>query len=545
MAAHGPDGGRPAAPDVPAREGTCRGAGDVADQGERRGERGTEVRGPATGPPHAAGVPGTADVSGCAGAVDLTTGPVLRGVVRFAAPIAAANLMQQLYLLVDSMVVGRYLGVPGMAAVGASQSLTYLLWTVMFGLNSAFSIRIAHHRGAGTSDRCAVRALARCTVAWSAVSFALTVTGAGTALSVMGVHGALAQDTCRFLEILAAGLLPVFGLAGIAAVFTGRGDSRTAMVLLGAGNVLNGVLVWLLVGPARLGLAGAALATVAANALAAAGGLARLRRRSQHAARGVQGADDGGRPNPTVADELRTTLRIGVPMTTQFLLIAVGMMLLTAVVTGFGATALAAVTVVVRLELFASVVFLGLSSALATFVAQNTGAGRPDRVRQVLWAAIRMTVLLSVVVSVTVMVFRDGVTAAFIDDATAGAVITRYIVITYPSFVCYTLMVVVHGYLNGLGRSVVPLVCTVLSFGVVRLPLSVLLGRWWGIDGVMWAVDVGWAVGLVYTAVAVRRLPPPGPGPGARTGSGWRAAPGAGAGAGVAEAVPGSRRPDH
>ncbi|MDQ1287369.1 MAG: hypothetical protein QG622_934, partial [Actinomycetota bacterium] len=425
---------RTEAPDVP-------GGGDVVDQGER-----------------------DADVSRAD--ADLTTGPVLEGVVRFAAPIAAANLLQQLYLLVDSMVVGRYLGVPGMAAIGASQSLTYLLWTVMFGLNAAFSIRIAHHAGAGTSDRPAVRALARCTVAWSAASLVLTVAGAGTALAAMGVSGSLADDACRFLNALAVGLLPVFGLAGIAAVLTGRGDSRTAMVLLGVCNVLNGVFVWLFVGPMRLGLAGAALATVAANALAAAAGLVLMRRPS-----GL--TDEVASENTSgIEAELRKALRIGIPMTTQHLLIAGGMMLLTGVVAGFGAAVLAGVTVVIRLEQFANVVFLGLSSAVATFVAQNAGAGRPDRVRQVLWAAIRTTVGLSAVVSVTVILFRDGITAAFIDDSAAASVIIRYILITYPFFVCYALMVVVHGYLNGLGRSVIPLVCTVLCFGIVRLPLS-------------------------------------------------------------------------
>jgi Na+-driven multidrug efflux pump len=81
----------------------------------------------------------------------------------------------------------------------------------------------------------------------------------------------------------------------------------------------------------------------------------------------------------------------------------------------------------------------------------------------------------------------------------------RYILITAPFFVCYTLTVVLHGWFNGTGRTVVPLICTVVSLLIVRLPLSHVLGTRWGVDGVMWATVIGWAVGLAYTLLATRR----------------------------------------
>jgi Na+-driven multidrug efflux pump len=90
-------------------------------------------------------------------------------------------------------------------------------------------------------------------------------------------------------------------------------------------------------------------------------------------------------------------------------------------------------------------------------------------------------------------------------DPAVTEVIARYILVTYPFFVCYAVMVVIHGYLNALGRTGIPLVCTLLSFALVRLPASALLGDRYGVDGLIWAVVLSWVVGLGYTLFAVRR----------------------------------------
>ncbi|AVT35580.1 MATE family efflux transporter [Plantactinospora sp. BB1] len=427
---------------------------------------------------------------------DLTRGPVLRRTVSYALPVAASSLLQQSYLLVDGAVVGHYLGSSGLAAVGAAQGLVYLLSTGSYGLAGAFSIRIGQLTGAGHDQRAAQRALAAGTVFCSLVGFGLTLVLAGPALSAMGVGAAVAQDARLFLTTYSAGLLAVFGLTAISAVYGGRGDSRASMLLLGLGNVLNAGLVWWFVGPLELGLTGAACATVGASALAAGVGLSGLARQR------------GGRPGtaPTVATvrrELRTGIRIGLPITGQHLVIGLGATVLLGIVAKLGTAVLAGVTVIVRLELFASLVFLALASALSVTVAQNAGAGRPERGRTALAGCVRLTVALSVPVSVGLVAARDVVAGLFVADPAVTGVIGRYIAITYPFFVCYALMVVIHGYVTGLGRTTIPLVCTLLSFAAVRLPLSALLGDRFGVDGLIWAVVVGWLVGLGYTVFAV------------------------------------------
>ncbi|MER7487711.1 MATE family efflux transporter [Streptomyces sp. NPDC126497] len=432
---------------------------------------------------------------------DLTRGPVLAGIVGTAAPLALANLLQQGYLLVDSAVVGRYVGVTGLAALGAAQPLYAILTSLFTGVSGAFTVRLGHLAGAGRrDDPSALLALAACTAVWSALCAAVAVLAAAPLLALTGVTGEVAAEARTFVVTLCSGMVAVYALGAVCAVLTGRGDVRRATALMIAASVLNALFAWLFVGPWRLGIAGAALAVVASNALTAAVGLTRLVREQR-------------RPRPsgaaavtvaTVLAEVRRGLRIGAPMAVQYLLIGVGVLVLVWIITPFGEEALAALTVVARLELLTSVLFLNLSGALMVFTAQNTGAGRAARVREGVRHSVWLGVVLTAVVSLLLLAGRGPIAALFSGSPGTRMVTERYILITAPFFLCYTLTVVLHGWFNGTARTVVPLICTVASLGVVRLPLSYVLGHAWGVDGIMWATVIGWAVGLGCTLLAGR-----------------------------------------
>lgn len=433
---------------------------------------------------------------------DMTAGPVLRTVVAFGIPMTAANLVQQSYLLVDSAVVGRYVGVTGLAAIGASQPLFYLFQAIFIGIAAGFSIRLAQMKGGGRADRAgtAAAALAACCVAWALACVLLVGWGAGHLFDLMGVHGAVARDGESFLRTLSIGFVPTFGVGAISAYLRGLGDSRTPMVILAISSLLNLLLVWLFVGPLGLGMRGAALATVVTNVVACLAGVLYVRT-----------AQRSGRPPVrwrAVGDETRVSLRLGLPVAAQHVLLAVGTMVLIGIVTPLGTSILAAVTVVSRLEMFASMVFIDLGGALTIFVAQNRAAGRRDRADRGLRDSLRVTGVLTALVSAVVLLCASWLAGAVTGDQTAHDAITRYIYLTYPFFFLYTVMVIMHGYLNGSGRTVLPTACTALSFAVVRLPLSYLLRGPYGIDGLIWPVVIGWLVGFLYTALVTHRMEP-------------------------------------
>ncbi|MFI6344216.1 MATE family efflux transporter [Streptomyces sp. NPDC050560] len=322
-----------------------------------------------------------------------------------------------------------------------------------------------------------------------------------------GVTGEVAAQARTFVVTLCAGMAAIYALGAVCAVLAGRGDARRATRLLIVVGVLNAVLAWLFVAVLGLGIAGAALAVPAADAVAAAVGLARLVRERRAGPRTAAAVTPAA-----LRAEVRRGLAVGAPMSVQYLLIGVGVLALVWIVTPFGEAALAALTVVARLELLTTVLFLNLSGALMVFTAQNTGAGHTDRIRR----GVRDTVLLgtglAAAVSLLLLVERGPIAALFSTGPGTRAVVERYLLITAPFFLCYTLTVVLHGWFNGIARAVVPLVCTAASLGAVRLPLSYWLGHARGVDGVMWATVSGWAVGLGYTLLATRHTagaPPP------------------------------------
>ncbi len=333
---------------------------------------------------------------------------------------------------------------------------------------------------------------------WAALCFLVARTAGDTLLRLTGARGEVLHDAQVLLSTFSYGFPAVFAVSAVCALLRGLGDSRAQMRLMIGSSLANVLLAWLYVVVLHLGVAGAALATVTAATGTAAAGLALLRRRRDLAPRRSHGWEG-------VRTEAAAALRLGLPGAAQQLLIALGIVALIRIVAPLGASLLAAVTVVGRLEFFAATAFLDLSGALTVFVAQNLGAGRPDRVRHAVRRTLPFTLALAVAVSVAVIVLRPALAAAATTDPVTRHLVAVYILITYPCFALYAVMAVVHGALNGIGRTVVPLVCTVVSFVAVRLPLSYLLRVRHGADGVMWAVDIGWIVGALYTAIAVRR----------------------------------------
>lgn len=430
----------------------------------------------------------------------MTSGRILPGIVGFALPLAAADLLQQSYLLADSVVVGRYAGVDALAAVGASQPLFYLLNALFIGMATAFTIRLAHLKGAGQIEqrRNTVFAITAFTAAWSAACLLFAATGSHLAYRLMGLHGDVGHDGTSFFGTLSLGFPAIFGLSALSAYLRGIGVPRTAMWILAQSSVLNAALVWLFVGPLHLGVRGAALATDAASTAAFLTGLVRTRQLRIPVGEEVSAA--------ATRRELTSAMRLGMPLALQHIALSVGIMVLVWVVQPFGAAFLAAFTVVGRLELFASLIFLNLSGALTAFVAQNRGAGNIDRIHDGLRRSLALTVAVTVAISAAVVLARQPIAAAFTPDQAARDLTQRYIVITYPFFALYTVMVVVHGCLNGFNRTAVPLICTLIAFVAVQVPAAYGLSRHFGVYGVIWAVVIGWSVGLAYTLTAARRF---------------------------------------
>lgn len=426
----------------------------------------------------------------------LASGPLIRGVLRFSLPLTAANLLQQSYLLADGIVVGRYVGVTAMAAVGVAWPLFYLFSEGFAGLATGFTIQIATDVGAGRRDR--VPAPVTALIAFAAVLgavCALAMLGAAEPMAgLLGVGGQTRQACAELLTVLGLGSVAVFGLSAVGAVLRALGDARVVMALQAAASLTNVLLLVVLVVLLGGGIRGAGAATVISAMLWLCVGLAVLFRRHRLRPR---------RPGEQWALIARA-VRLGAPVSAQHVLIALGVMVLVLTVAPLGDAFLAGFTAVSRVETFVGMVFLDLSGGMLVLVAQSLGAARVQRVRQGLRRLSWLAVVGGLGVAVVLVPTRHLIAGAFTDDAAARQVIADYLLITCPFFWSYTLMVLQHGWLNGLGRTLQPLICTVVSFLLVRIPLSALLRPAHGAHGVIAAVVIGWLVGCGYTLIALR-----------------------------------------
>ncbi|MFI9530313.1 MATE family efflux transporter [Micromonospora rosaria] len=443
----------------------------------------------------------------------MTSGPALRQILGFAVPLTVASLFQQVYLLVDGIVVGRYVGVAGLAAVGAAGPLFYLLNAMFIGLGTAFTIRLAHLRGAGADGqrRDVVVALAAVTVCWTVGCMLLVTVLAEPVLALMGITGALAEQCAHFIGVLSLGFPGIFGSAAVSAYLRGLGNSRAAMWVQAAGNLLNIGLALLLVGGLGFGIAGAAAATALASTVAMVVGVL---------ASGRIYPLPRGRPDPrAVQGELVDATRLGFPLATQHIILAAGIMVLVWIIEGYGEAVMAAFTIVSRVEALTAIPFLSLSGAMVTFAAQNLGAGQTARARAALLHTLGLTVGLTALASVVVLLAHRPIAALFTSDETTRRITAQYLMIIFPFLALYTVMVVLHGYLNGARRTTAPLLCTVLAFGMVQLPFAYLLSGVFGVRAVMWAVVASWTTGLAYSLFCLRHVlrPPRAPARAPRT----------------------------
>jgi len=435
---------------------------------------------------------------------DLTKDPPLRSVLIFGIPLYIGDFLQQLYVFVDSIIVGQVLGTNALAAIGVSQPVFFLLQSIFMGVSIGFSIYIAHQVGGKnfTELPAAIGTLLVATVVMSVLSMAIGGGLVSDLLKISHVPDSLITDGTLFLRYLLLGILPIFVLNALGGILRGLGDSKSPLVMFICGSILNIVFELLFVVVLHFGIVGAALGTVFSQLLTVLISLAyvfwkydidlshwRLLRFSKSA--------------------LVKAVKFGMPLSVQYIFLAIGTMILVAIVSPMGQGVIAAFTIVGRLETFTAMPLLGLSSALTTFVAQNYGGSLFRRIREAFWKVQCIGLLVSALISIIVWIYPDFVARIFSNDPAVIDITKQYMAIVYPFFMFYSLMVMMHGSLNGLGRSIVPLVCTFVSFLVIRLPFSYLVKDSLGVPGLIWAVVIGWGVGLFYTLLFVSDLFPP------------------------------------
>ena len=426
---------------------------------------------------------------------DMTAGNPAGHILYFALPLLAGSLLQQFYNMVDSWVVGRYVGDGALAAVGVGFPVLTMFSSLFIGLSNGGTVVIAQFFGAGKMDR--VRDAVDTVYAAFLMSIipltALALLAVGPILRLLQVEPGAYDEAYLYLIVVCAGLTGSVGYNLNAGILGGLGNSRSTLLFLAVASVMNIVLDLALVLACGLGVLGVALGTIIAQAFSWLFGVAYINRRYPEISL---------RLFPRTFDRalFRQIMGIGLPAGVQMSLVALGAMVVMGKINSYGKEFTAGYNVGFRLDQLAFLPIQSLSSAVVSFVGQNIGARQLDRARQGIQITVMLSAAWAVLMTAVLMPFSEPLVAFFSDTPAvvhAGAV---YLNCIMPFYFLFAIMFCLNNAMRGAGDSVFPMVNVILSLILVRVPAVYWLADRFGPDYMYYGMAVGWTVGLALSA---------------------------------------------
>lgn len=425
---------------------------------------------------------------------DMTVGSPAGHILYFALPLLAGSLLQQLYNMVDSWVVGRYVGDGALAAVGVGFPVLTMFASLFIGLSNGGTVVIAQFFGAGKLDR--VRDAVDTIYAAFLISIVpltiLALLAVKPILHLLQVEAGAFDEAYLYLMVVCAGLTGSVGYNLNAGILGGLGNSRSTLLFLAVASVLNIILDLALVLACGLGVLGVALGTIIAQAFSWLFGVFYINRRYPGIALRLL-------PRKFDRELFYQIMGIGLPAGVQMSLVAIGAMVVMGKINTYGKEFTAGYNVGFRLDQLAFLPIQSLSSAVISFVGQNIGAKRLDRARQGIRVTVTLSVIWAVMMTAVLMPFSEPLVSFFSDTPEvvhAGAV---YLWCIMPFYFMFAVMFCLNNAMRGAGDSVFPMVDVILSLILVRVPAVYWLADKFGPDYMYLGCAVGWTVGLALS----------------------------------------------
>ncbi len=421
---------------------------------------------------------------------DMTQGRPGSLIVKFALPLMLGNVFQQLYTVVDTMVVGKALGVSALAAVGSADWLNWMMLGIIQGLTQGFAILMAQRFGAKDEEQL------RQTVGLSAVlsvisAVVLVMVGqlaVGPVLNILNTPTEIQSDAALYLRIMFMGVPVVMAYNLLACILRSLGDGKTPLNAMIVASLINIVLDIVFVLWFRWGIAGAAIATLIAQVFSGLFCFWKLRQIKMLRLRRSHFKWNGGRA--------LTLFKLGLPMAFQNAIISIGGMIVQSVVNGLGVLFIAGFTATNKLYGILEIAASSYGYAMITYVGQNLGAGKIDRIRKGQRAAIVVAIITSLVIAACMILFGKFILSMFIsgtpEEVTETLRIAYYYLVVMSLFlpVLYVLHVT-RSTIQGMGNTVLPMASGIAEF-VMRTGAALLLPMLMGDTGIFYAEILAW-----------------------------------------------------
>lgn len=414
----------------------------------------------------------------------------MQKLLKFAFPIMVGNLLQQLYNIVDTLIVGRYLGENALAAVGSSYTLMVFITSIIIGLCMGSSAFFSMQFGAKDQNRLE-KGIFTAFVMIGAVAFILNIF-VYAAMSGILIFLRVPQEVIplmrEYLVWIFAGILAVFAYNFVACLLRAVGNSVVPLLFLGVSAIVNIVLDILFIRVFQWGVAGAAAATVIAQYLAGIGiALYYYAKYPQLKVTGDNRCWDG--------QILKELTGLSALTCLQQSIMNFGILMVQGLVNSFGPMVMAAFAAAVKIDSFAYAPVQDFGNAFSTYVAQNYGAGKTERIRKGMKDAVLGAFLFCLAISILVVGFGDRLMGLFLNEESAEviAIGAGYLRIEGAFYFGIGLLFLFYGYYRAVHKPEISVVLTVVSLGT-RVVLAYALSsvKWIGVTGIWMSVPIGW-----------------------------------------------------
>lgn len=430
-------------------------------------------------------------------AKDMTRGSLSRALISFSVPLILSGLLQQFYSWADAFIVGNAQGEAALAAIGATTSLFGLFTMLVTGFSSGISILSAQLYGNGehSAQKSILFSFSLILGGITLLLMLLCVPAAKLLLRLLQTPADILDQSARYLGIVLLGL-PFIAVYNVySAVLRGMGDSKAPLLCVLLSSLLNIILDILLVFALKLGVAGAAAATVISQVLMCLFIVVYARRYDALRARPSFSLYDG--------QLVRHGCRLAVPITVQSGVNSVGHLALQNFMNSFGTQTVAAITSAYRIDCIILLPIINLGTAISTVVAQNTGAGKHERARRGLRVGSLMMTAVSLILTAVVVLFGGSLIAMFGVTPQAAQIGADFFRCLGAFYVVFGLCTAMRGYLEGLGDVVFSGAIGIASLAV-RILLSYALRDVYGSMVIAWAEAYSWCFMLAMYLIRLR-----------------------------------------
>ena len=423
---------------------------------------------------------------------DMTKGKEWKVILGFTIPMLIGNIFQQMYNMVDSIIVGRYLGKEALAAVGTSFPVLFLVLSLIMGITMGSGVLISQYYGAKDMEKLRTT-LDTTNIVMTIGALILTIIClifSKQILSLLSTPQEVFGMSKDYLDVIFMGLLPMFGYNTLSAILRGVGDSKSPLYFLIVAVIINIILDIVFIKYMGFGVAGAAWATVIAQSCSFIFAIYSLNK---------MGDTFKIKFKNLKFDKsiLSLILKIGLPTSIQQVCVSLGMMAIQGLVNSFGSVTMAGYNAASKIDAFATMPMMNFSAAVSTFVGQNIGAKKIDRVKKGASSTLIMSTGLSIITAIIIYFVAEPLVSMFTNDKEVIQAGVEYLRIVPIFYFAFNILFVASGAVRGAGYSIPPMICAILATLIIRVPAAYYFAGFMGPRGIWLSAGAGWMAGAI------------------------------------------------